>query len=267
MSLRVSNISVARGGRSILDGVSFEAPRGRVTGLIGPNGAGKSTLLAAILALVPAQGDVRFDETDLLALPRRQRARLAAFVEQSAFTEERLSVRDVVGLGRIPHQSIFDASNESEESRLIEIALAQTGMTQFAERRFDTLSGGEQQCVHISRALAQDPKLLLLDEPSSHLDINAQLQLLSLLRRKADAGMTIVLALHDLNLAARHCDHLLVLHHGRVMAEGSPETVLTPALLRDVYDVEARLVPDADGDLPLVVLDGAVKQWGVPNSD
>ena len=257
MSLSVVKVSASKGGKRILSDVGFTAPRGAITGLIGPNGAGKSTLLTALLGLTPAAGRIMFDGQDLLAMPRRDRARLAAFVEQSATTEERMTVTDVVALGRIPFQSALAAGSSSEDDALIADCLAETRMTAFAARRFDTLSGGEQQRVHIARALAQQPRLLLLDEPTSHLDISAQLQMLALLRRKADAGITVLIALHDLNLASRYCDHLVVLDKGAVAAAGPPATIITPALLRSVYGVSAHLLPDPASDRPLIVFDEA----------
>ena len=259
--LAVDNLAVVRGGSPILSGVCFEAPAGAVTGLIGPNGAGKSTLLMALLGLVPAAGTARFDGHDLGRMPRRERARIAAYVEQSASTEERLTVRDVAALGRIPFQSAFAAGPAPQDDAIVADALAQTGMTGFADRRFDTLSGGEQQRVQIARALAQQPRLLLLDEPSSHLDIRAQLQLLALLRRRAATGVTIMLAVHDLNLAARSCDHLVALQGGRVVAQGPPARVLTPALLLSVYGVHARLLPEGGGGRFLIVYDGAAEPF------
>jgi iron complex transport system ATP-binding protein len=257
MSLLVSGLSVSKSGKAILSDVSFAAPTGQVTGLIGPNGAGKSTLLASLLGLVSAAGSAQFEGHDLPAMKRRDRARLVAFVEQSAMTEERLTVRDVVALGRIPHEASWQSAPSPEDAAIIDMALAETGMTGFATRRFDTLSGGEQQRVHLARALAQQPRLLLLDEPTSHLDIRGQLQLLALLRRKAAQGMTVVLALHDLNLAARFCDHLVVLADGALAAEGVPREVLTPELLASVYGVSARPVPDPGSDRPLIVYDEA----------
>jgi len=257
MSLAVENLSVTKGRKDILSGVSFTAPKGAITGLIGPNGAGKSTLLTALLGLIPSTGSACFEGNDLPTMPRRDRARLAAFVEQSANTEERLSVRDVVALGRIPHQSAFATTGGADDNTIIAAALAETGMTDFASRRFDTLSGGEQQRVHIARALAQEPRLLVLDEPTSHLDISAQLQLLALLRRRATRGMSVLIALHDLNLAARSCDHIVVLHHGKVAAQGAPQTVLTSAMLEAVYNVTARLLPDPVSGRPLIVYDDA----------
>ena len=255
MSLCVSGLSVIKSGTSIVSAASFTAPSGAVTGLIGPNGAGKSTLLAAILGLVPATGTAQFDSINLPAMPRRDRARMVAFVEQSASTEERLTVRDVVALGRIPHEASWQSAPSTEDIAIVDAALAQTGMTAFATRRFDTLSGGEQQRVHLARALAQQPRLLLLDEPTSHLDIAGQLHLLSLLRRRAAGGTTVLLALHDLNLATRFCDHVVVLSKGSVAAEGAPGAVLTPALLETVYGVRARLVPDLETGGQLIVYD------------
>jgi iron complex transport system ATP-binding protein len=257
MSLLVSGLSVQKSGKAILSDVSFAAPAGQVTGLIGPNGAGKSTLLAAILGLEPATGTATFGAQNLSSMPRRDRARVVAFVEQSASTEERLTVLDVVALGRIPHEAAWQSAPSPEDAAIIDMALTETGMISFAARRFDTLSGGEQQRVHLARALAQQPRLLLLDEPTSHLDIRGQLQLLALLRHKAAQGMTVVLALHDLNLAARFCDHLVVLSDGALAAEGAPREVLTPGLLASVYGVSARLVPDPGSDRPLIVYDDA----------
>ena len=257
MSLVVSGLSVNKSGKAIVSDVSFTAPAGLVTGLVGPNGAGKSTLLSAILGLVPANGTAQFEGHNLPAMPRRDRARMVAFVEQSASTEERLTVRDVVALGRIPHEPAWQSGPDPIDAAIVDDALAETGMTPFATRRFDTLSGGEQQRVHLARALAQQPRLLLLDEPTSHLDIRAQLQLLTLLRHKAAKGMTVLLALHDLNLAARFCDHLVVLSSGRLVAEGAPRAVLTPDLLASVYGVAARLVADPGSSQPVIVYDAA----------
>lgn len=266
MSLVVQNLAVTRGARTILTGASFTAPQAAMTGLIGPNGAGKSTLLSALLGLVPSTGSASFAGENLPAMPRRDRARLAALVEQSVSTEERLSVRDVVALGRIPFQSALAAGNAGEDDAIINAALSETGMSGFAARRFNTLSGGEQQRVHIARALAQQPRLLLLDEPTSHLDIAAQLQLFALLRRRAATGTTVVLALHDLNLAAR-CHHLVVLTSGHVLAEGTPTQVLTPNLLRDTYGVAARLVPDPITGRPLMVYDEPDGEKSLHNPD
>lgn len=256
MTLEIEAMTVRAGGSLILDAVSLVAGAGRLTGLIGPNGAGKSTLMRTALGLQPAEaGKVAFAGTDFLALPRRQRARLSAFVEQEIGTDARLTGRDVVMLGRIPFQSDWQAGPSAEDERVADEAIAAMAMGAFSTRLYQTLSGGEQQRLQIARALAQQPQLLVLDEPTSHLDVHAQLSILQLLRHKANAGMTVLLALHDLNLAAGFCDELVVLHGGRCVAHGTPEAVLTPALLRTVYQVEATLMRHPRTGGPMIAYD------------
>lgn len=251
--LSVRGLSVRLGVRTILDATDLDADRGSVTGLIGPNGAGKSTLLRAILGLTAMEaGSVTFAGNDLLAMPRRSRAQLAAFVEQTTATDARLTVRDVVMLGRIPFQTVWQVSPAPQDADVTDAALAAVDMTGFAERFYHTLSGGEQQRVQIARALAQQPRLLLLDEPTSHLDIHAQLATLALLRQRARAGATVLLALHDLNLAAGFCDHLILLRHGQPVAAGRPEDVLTPALLQSVYGVDVTVLRHPGSGRPLI---------------
>lgn len=254
--LSVRNVRVRLGGRTILDAVDLVAEPGTVTGLIGPNGAGKSTLLRAILGLTPIEsGSITYDGADLLAMPRRSRAQLAAFVEQSAGTDARLTARDVVMLGRIPFQTVWQVSPSPADTGVADAALASVEMTSFAERLYHTLSGGEQQRIQIARALAQQPRLLLLDEPTSHLDVHAQLATLSLLQQRAKAGGTVLLALHDLNLAAGFCDRLILLHDGRPVAAGPPDNVLTPTLLRSVYGVEVTVLRHPASGRPLIAYD------------
>ena len=259
--LIVRDLEVRVAERKLLDGVSFAAPAGALTGLLGPNGAGKSTLLGAVLGLSrPAGGTIGFDGLDLATMPAAARAEITAYVEQSATTTERLTVRDVVALGRLPHQSVWQSGPDRQDEALVERALQLFRLTPFARRLYHTLSGGEQQRVQMARALAQQPRLLLLDEPTSHLDIDGQLQTLQLLRRMARAGTTVLMAMHDLNLALRHCDHLVVLQQGRIAAEGRPVDTLTAELLLEVYGVHARIIALPDGTGPLVVYDQA--RWG-----
>jgi iron complex transport system ATP-binding protein len=254
--LIVSDLSVTLGGQAIVQGVSLTADPGSITGLIGPNGAGKSTLMRAILDLVPRiSGSIIFEGSDLLALTRRSRAQFAAFVEQSSSTDARLTAREVVALGRIPFQSVWQTIPSAEDGLGIDTALAAVDMSSFADRLYHVLSGGEQQRVQIARALAQQPRLLILDEPTSHLDIHAQLITLDLLRRRARAGATILLALHDLNLAAAFCDSLVMLDGGRQIAAGAPAQVLTPPLLRQVYGVNATLLRHPISGHPLIAYD------------
>ncbi|HEY0032292.1 MAG TPA: ATP-binding cassette domain-containing protein [Devosia sp.] len=238
--LEVLAATVSINGKMLIDGVTFTAAPGQLTGLIGPNGAGKSTVLRAVLGLqAMTSGTIRFAGADLPSMPRRERARFSAFVEQSATTDTHLSGRDVVMLGRIPFQSAWQSTPSPEDEHAVTSALETVVMGDFGARAYQTLSGGEQQRLQIARALAQEPRLLLLDEPTNHLDVNAQLATLSLMRERAKIGSTILLALHDLNLAATYCDALVILHRGKVAACGAPDEVLTPDLLREVYQVNA----------------------------
>ncbi|RYE85611.1 MAG: ABC transporter ATP-binding protein [Hyphomicrobiales bacterium] len=266
--LVVTGIDVRAGERTILRDAGFTALAGTVTGLIGPNGAGKSTLITALLGLrKAASGTVRFDGVDLIALPPRDRARFCAYVEQFATTEERLTVRDVVTLGRVPFQSDWQVAPAEQDAAIVEAAIVGMGLTGFVSRLYHTLSGGEQQRVQLARALAQEPRLLVLDEPTSHLDIRAQLLVLEMLRRRAGDGCTVVLAMHDLNLAARYCDRLVVLQAGRVVAEGPPGDVLGPDLLLSVYGVHAEIVLAPGSSHPLVVYDRAELDDSASKSD
>ncbi len=266
--LVMSGVTVRAGGRAIVSDASLAALPGTITGLIGPNGAGKSTLLAATLGLrTRDSGTVRFDGEDLAAMTAAARARLCAYVEQFATTTERLTARDAVSLGRIPYQSAWQGSPDTADEAVIDESLEAVGMSGFGARAYHTLSGGEQQRVQVARALAQEPRLLLLDEPTSHLDIQAQLLILDLLQKRARAGATVVIAMHDLNLAARFCDRLVVLRAGRVAAQGTPANVLQPELLLDVYGVRAVVLKAPGTGHPLIAYDAALPYAGVPKAD
>jgi len=265
--LVVRNAEVRAGGRAIVSAAGFTAAAGTMTALLGPNGAGKSTLIGALIGLRKLEaGTATFDGADLPGMRSAERAKFCAYVEQQASTPERLTVRDVVALGRVPFQSAWQSAPSSEDEAIVDEAIAALKLRAFATRLYQTLSGGEQQRVQLARALAQQPKLLLLDEPTSHLDIEAQLTTLDLLRRRSRAGCTVVVALHDLNLAARYCDHLVVMKAGTVVAEGAPDAVLTPELLLDVYGVHASIVRLPGNPLPLVVYDRARDGAEAPNS-
>jgi iron complex transport system ATP-binding protein len=239
VGLSVTDVTDDIDGTRILDGLVFEAPAARVTALLGPNGAGKSSLLRVVAGIRrPRSGTVHFDGDDLLAMRRRDRARRVALVEQDATTELPLTGRAVAALGRTPHESLLGGHDPSAEPRVTQ-ALTDAGALPFAERELPTLSGGERQRVLLARALAQHPRLLLLDEPMNHLDIAAQLEVLGLLARLAADGVTVFAAMHDLALAASHADHVVVLSHGRVVAAGPTAETLTPELIHDVYRVRA----------------------------
>jgi iron complex transport system ATP-binding protein len=241
VGLQASAVTVRVGETTIVDDVALDAPIGSFTALVGPNGAGKSTLLRALAAVQPPErGSVEFERRDVLAMPRRERARTLALVEQDADTSVAMRVDAVVALGRHPHESMWASTRDSDA--IVSAALETAGATHLAARDFSTLSGGERQRVMLARALAQQPRLLLLDEPTNHLDISAQLSTLALAQDLARAGLTVVAAMHDLTHAATYCDRVVVLQAGRVVGAGPTMAVLEPALIRDVYGVDATVL-------------------------
>ncbi|MGW2416538.1 ABC transporter ATP-binding protein [Streptomyces tubercidicus] len=243
MRIDVTDLSVEVAGNRLVHDITLRAGSGRVAGLVGPNGSGKSTLLRCVYrALRPAAGTVRLDDADLHAMDARTGARLLAALPQESGTEFDFTVAEVVAMGRLPHQRGSGRANAADTAQCAR-ALARVGAGHLAGRGFLSLSGGEKQRVLIARALAQDPRVLVLDEPTNHLDVAQQLAVLSLVR---DSGLTVLTALHDLNLAAQYCDELYVLAHGRIVAAGPPHDVLTPELLAEVFGVRAHRVRHPD---------------------
>lgn len=236
-ALRLRDVRWSAGGSVILDGVDLTAPPGALTGLIGPNGAGKSTVLRVVAgALAPDHGTVELDGLDLAAMPRRDRARRVALVEQDTSATVPLTVAEAVLVGRTPHGSRWGGTTDDDRA-VVAGAMSEAGVTGFADRTLTTLSGGERQRVHLARALAQEPRLLLLDEPTNHLDVRARLDVLDVVHRLTGRGVTVVAALHDLNVAASACEHVVLLDAGRVVAAGPVAEVLRPDVLEPVYRV------------------------------
>ncbi len=240
--LRVEGLRIAYGDHVVVAGLSFSVGPGQALGLIGPNGAGKTTVLRALSGVLPIQaGAVFWENTPLHVLPPEQRARWIAVVPQGASLPEAFTGEEVVSFGRTPYLSWLSALSSVDRLH-IEQAMIQTETRAFAERLVGTLSGGERQRLLIARALAQTPRILLLDEAFAHLDLKYQLRLLQLIRRMLQAeGMAGVLAIHDLHLAARFCDRLLLLKNGRALAFGPPEEVLQPAFLETAYEIPMRV--------------------------
>ncbi len=241
MTLRADRVSWKRGGVLVIDEVSLIPEDGQMIGLLGPNGSGKSSLLRLLQAVSrPDAGTVSLDGADITTVGRRSVARRIAAVTQHAETDTDITVHDVVRLGRTPHRTLFGFAS-ADDDRVIAESLDRVGLSDKADRLWTSLSGGERQRAHIARALAQQPRELLLDEPTNHLDIRHQLDLLDLV---SGLEVTSIIALHDLNLAGMFCDSVVVLDSGRAVAAGPPATVLTRELIREVYEVDAEVVPD-----------------------
>lgn len=225
----------------LLDRVDVSAESGQLVGLIGPNGAGKSTLLRAISNVLSYQeGSVSLHGADLTTLPAREVAELLALVPQIAPYTQGFTAFELVLMGRYPHLGRFQVEGQSDD-RIARNAMRLTETDQFETRTIETLSGGERQRVFLARAVAQQPQVLLLDEPTSNLDILHQLKILTLVRQLVDDGLTAIAAIHDLNLAARFCDRLVLISGGRVVADGPAEDVLTPELIESAFGVESAI--------------------------
>ncbi|WP_378733449.1 ABC transporter ATP-binding protein [Nocardia brasiliensis] len=246
--LSVTGVCVTFGDASVLHQVSLDAPPGTVVGIVGPNGSGKTTLLRTIYrSLPPDSGVIAVDGADITGLSIRAAARTTAAVLQNGSGSPELTVAEVVGLGRNPHHALFSRDTAADRAAVAD-AMARTGSTAYAERSIGSLSGGERQRVLLARALAQQPRLLVLDELTNHLDVRARFELLDLIR---STGVTTLAVLHELDLAVRCCDRLVVLDHGSVVAAGGVLDVMTPELLRTVFGVQATATKHDDGIIRL----------------
>lgn len=249
MTITTEDVKAVLGGSQILNGVSIQAQDGEFVGIIGPNGSGKSTLLRCIYrVLAPTEGAVFLDGAPLLSHTAKESAKKLAVVAQHNYYNFEFTVRDVVLMGRSPHKRALDRDTP-EDYQIVQQSLETVGMAGFEERAFSSLSGGEQQRVILARALAQQTPCLILDEPTNHLDIKYQLQLMDIV---SGLGCTVLAAIHDLNIAALYCHQLYVMKNGRVVANGTPRDVLTREIIREIYEVEAQVVEDAQGQLHIL---------------
>lgn len=236
MNISVSGLTMIRQAQTVLNNITLEFSSGQITGLLGPNGSGKSTLLRCLAGLFPrhahhvAIGDVALGE-----MPLKARARCMAFVPQHVEVDGDPSVEEIVRLGRTPYKRAFQGTSHEDEAA-VNASLIQMQLCELRKKRWRQLSGGERQRTQIARALAQQPRVLLLDEPTNHLDIQHQLELMRLISR---LPLTVVVALHDLNLAANFCQRLVLLKSGRVSAAGEPDEVLTPEKIEMTWNVKA----------------------------
>ncbi|HLZ09695.1 MAG TPA: ABC transporter ATP-binding protein [Chloroflexota bacterium] len=253
--LRLMRIGFRYGDSTVLDDLSLDLATGSLAALIGPNGAGKTTLLTiASGAPRPSAGKVELDGTDLRQVPPKDRARRIALVPQALAVPFAFTVRELVGLGRTPYLGTFGGERDADR-RAIERALTLTGTRRFAGRCVLDLSAGERQRVILAVALAQEPDLLLLDEPTANLDVAHQLAFFDVVRElNRNEGLTVLAAVHDLNLAALTFDRLIALSSGRIVADGSPRSVLTVETIRDLYGRDVAIVDHPTEPVPLVAL-------------
>lgn len=252
--LEVQSLRVVYGNRLVLKDLSFQVPGGSILGVIGPNGAGKTTLIRALSGVVPlAGGSVKVNGTDLSALRPNERARLVAVVPQARQLPPAFTGEELVMLGRTPHLNWLGHITRRDEER-VRVALERARAADLAGRRVGELSGGEQQRLLLARALAQEAPILLLDEPTTHLDLHYQIGLLDQIAGLArHDGLTVVLALHDLNLVSRYADQVALLADGELRAMGKPEAVLQPDLLAQVYHLPLQVLKNTASGRPVIL--------------
>ncbi|MDQ0736218.1 ABC transporter ATP-binding protein [Arthrobacter agilis] len=264
-TLSAAGISLAYGERTVVDGLSVELPAGRITVIVGGNACGKSTLLRGLARLLkPVEGTVVLDGADISTQSTKAVARVLGLLPQTPVAPDGITVADLVGRGRYPHQGWFRQWTPEDDDAVAD-ALEATDTLSLADRTVDELSGGQRQRVWIAMALAQQTGILLLDEPTTFLDVTHQIEVLDLitdLNRRS--GTTVVMVLHDLNLAARYADHLIAMREGRIVAEGAPSAVVTEETVTGVFDLECRVIQDPVSGTPMVVPVG--RHHGAPSA-
>jgi iron complex transport system ATP-binding protein len=253
-TLEAAGLTLGYRDRTVVDGLDLAVPPGRITAVVGANACGTSTLLRSMSRLLaPRGGQVLLDGREVHRTPAKELARTLGLLPQSPLAPEGITVADLVGRGRHPHQRVLSRWSRDDD-RAVAAALEATGTVELAERPVDELSGGQRQRVWIAMVLAQETDLLLLDEPTTFLDVSHQVEVLDLLTDlNRDRGTTIVMVLHDLNLAARYADHLVAMAGGRVLAAGDPSDVLTPETVREVFGLESRVITDPLSGRPLML--------------
>jgi iron complex transport system ATP-binding protein len=252
--LAARGLSAGYPGRRVIEGLDLAIASGRITMIIGANACGKSTLLSVLARVnAPLGGRVELDGTDVATIPRRSFAQTVGLLPQHPSAPEGLTVAELVSRGRHPHRGVFQRWSSADTARVDE-AMRRTGVAELADRPVGDLSGGQRQRVWIAMALAQDPRILLLDEPTTFLDLSHQIEVLDLLRElNRTDGTTIVVVLHELNLAARYADELVVMSHGRIVAHGAATDVLTSDVISEAFSIDTLVIPDPLTQTPLVV--------------
>jgi ABC-type cobalamin/Fe3+-siderophores transport system ATPase subunit len=254
MHIRTHRLTAGYSTTPVLNDISLELPAGKITALLGPNGCGKSTLLKCFSRLLrPQSGQIWLDEQPMTSYNARQLSRRLALLPQHHLIPEGISVRDLVAYGRSPWLPLWGRLSK-QDNAIVDAAMAKTHTHTLAANHVAQLSGGQRQRAFLAMMLAQDTPVVLLDEPTTWLDINHQVELMGLMQSLRDEGKTVITVLHDLNQASRYCDHLVVLAKGNIAAQGTPDEILTPALLREVFNVEAEIHPEPVSGRPMCVI-------------
>ncbi|OFI45792.1 ABC transporter ATP-binding protein [Floricoccus penangensis] len=258
MYFGAQNITVSYGNNKVIQNLSFEIKEGLTTAIIGKNGCGKSTLLKALGRLIKYDGQVTFKDEDLLKMSNIDIAKVMAILPQSPVAPENITVLDLVSLGRFAHQSMLATNLSKEDYDMVRRVMMETNVWDLRSKKIEDLSGGQRQRVWISMVLAQDSEIILLDEPTTYLDIVHQLEVLSLLRMFAKKlNKTVVYVLHDLNMVARFADEIIAMRDGKIVAQGPVKDVFNETVIKDTYDIRVHIGADSYAETPMI--------WGVSN--
>ena len=251
--LIIENLNVSYTSNSILENLNLKIPKGKITALIGPNGCGKSTLLKAISGGIKiSSGKVMINDQDLIKLRHKKRAKILSILPQSPITPDGISVQQLVNFGRNPYLSQWGKLSTDDHQKVHE-ALTETNLLELAKRRVDSLSGGQCQRAWIAMVLAQNTEYILLDEPTTYLDLSYQIELLEMIQEMNKNGKTIVVVLHDLNQACRYSDHLVVMKKGKVITQGKPKEIFNSELLQTVFNLNAIIINDPVANKPMCI--------------
>ena len=258
--MEIKDLKFTYNKKTVLDGISFDIKPGEILGILGLNGCGKTTLLKNLNKnLEPDDGAIFIGSEELSKMTKRSIAQQIAAVPQGNEIKFAFTVNDIVSMGRIPFLSTFSGES-SEDLKIIDEAINMVGLEEFRERHINTMSGGERQRVIIARALAQTPKIILMDEPTLHLDINTQFEVLDLIYRLSrERGLTVVIVSHDLPMVARYCDRIIMLKDRKIFASGLPEDILTSENMKEVFKVDAELSTDSKNGRRTVILHGSIQ--------
>ncbi|WP_109077316.1 Fe(3+) dicitrate ABC transporter ATP-binding protein FecE [Aggregatibacter kilianii] len=254
MSIVINNLQLGYQDKTIVHDLSLEFPHNQVIALIGPNGCGKSTTLKAVARLLkPRTGNISHKGCDIWQKTPKEYAKELSFLPQQHLVPEGIKVRELIAYGRSPYLNLWGKLNDKDEE-LVTWAMEQTHTTELAEQLVSDLSGGQQQRVFLAMTLAQDAELVLLDEPTTYLDLNRQAELMGMMRQMQQNGKTVITVLHDLNQACRYCDYLVVLKDGNLMAKGTPDEVMSEQLLKTVFDLDVIIHRDPVSQTPMFIL-------------
>ncbi|MGO1298632.1 MAG: Fe(3+) dicitrate ABC transporter ATP-binding protein FecE [Vibrio sp.] len=251
--IEAKNLQVSYGDTVIIEELNLTLPKGKITALIGPNGCGKSTLLKALARInKPTKGEVRLNGTPLNRYHDKQLAQEMSLLPQVLVTPEGINVQRLVEYGRSPYLSHWGKLGKEDQAKVVQ-AMQETGTTELAKQSVESLSGGQRQRAWIAMILAQDTNIVMLDEPTTYLDLSHQTELMKIMRAMNEQGKTVIVVLHDLNQACRYCDHLVVLKQGQLVTQGAPEQVFTEALLEQVFSLKAKVIKDPIANTPMCI--------------